>query len=83
MLDKPETLFVCVGRKKLPFKGAAHASRAYRETIERLGIGGSKTPPCTIVNESGAIVAHVSYNGKVWAGAAWQSGDTPIYNPYA
>lgn len=80
-----ESLFVKVGRTKLPFQGAAHASRAYREAIERSGLGASQTPTCTIVDQSGVIIGRISYNGKVWLGsdADWQSSDTPVYSPYA
>lgn len=76
-------LFVKVGRAKYPFQGAAHASQAYRDTIDRLDLGASQTPPCYIIDSSGTKVGHISYNGKVWAGAEWQSGDEPVYNPYA
>jgi hypothetical protein len=77
------SLFVKVGRAKYPFQGAAHASQAYRDTIEELDLGASQTPPCYIIDGKGTKVGHISYNGKVWAGAEWQSGDEPVYNPYA
>lgn len=82
-LTPSASLFVKVGRTTLPFQGAAHASQAYRDTIDSLGLGASQTPPCYIIDRSGVKVGHISYNGKVWAGAEWQSGDEPVYNPYA
>jgi hypothetical protein len=71
-----------VGRKLFPFPGAVEASRVYCATIERLGVGGSKAPRCLIIDGK-TIVGHVSYNGKVWAGAQYVPGAPPVYNPYA
>jgi hypothetical protein len=72
---------VRIGRRTFPFTTCEDVSRAYRATIDRLGLGGSKTPPCVILNASGQPTGRVSYNGRVWRGAEWQSGDTPIYDP--
>lgn len=71
-----------VGGRRLPFLGIRETSEVYRETIERLGLGGSQTPACEIL-DGDMVVAHVSYNGRVWAGSSWVSGAKPIYDPYA
>ncbi len=34
-----------------------------------------------LIVDGGKIVAHVSYNGRVWAGTTWKSGDVPLYDP--
>jgi hypothetical protein len=34
-----------------------------------------------LIADGGQIVAHVSYNGCVWAGREWQSGMVPLYDP--
>lgn len=47
-------------------KAFAEVSAAYRNTIDRLGIGASRTPPCRIYDASGRQTAYVSYNGRVW-----------------
>lgn len=61
----------------------AQVSKAYRTTIETLGLGASQTPPCLIVAPEGRVVAHLSYNGRVWGGAPerWQPDCLPIYDP--
>ena len=64
-----------------PFHSFADVSSAYRRTIEHLGLGASQTPPCTIFDETGMLVAHVSYNGRVWAGSSYQPGAVPLYEP--
>lgn len=73
---------VRVGNRRLPFAGLKETSQVYRETIDRLGLGASQTPRCEIL-DGDTVVAHVSYNGKVWAGARWEPGATPLFDPYA
>jgi len=73
---------VRVAGHRLPFYGIAETSRVYRETIDRLALGGSQTPRCEIL-DGDTVVAHVSYNGRVWAGARWQPGATPLFDPYS
>lgn len=77
----PDTLQI--GDRRWPFPGIVEASTIYRETIEALDLGSSQTPPCLLV-AGGKTVGHVSYNGKVWAGAPrdWQPGAKPIFNPF-
>lgn len=69
----------------LPWRGCAHASKAYRATIERLGVGASQTPSLTVHATDGEQVGWVSYNGRVWAGDAqsWreQLGARLVYCP--
>jgi hypothetical protein len=74
---------VRIGRHEFPFTTCEAVSRAYRGTIERLGIGGSETPPCEILNHRGEIVGNVSYNGRVWLGdlRSWEPGKSPIFDP--
>lgn len=71
---------ILVGGQRLPFLGIANTSKAYMETISRLDLGNSQTPQCLIIDGS-TVVAHVSYNGRVWEGAFWSPGQTPIYQP--
>jgi hypothetical protein len=71
---------VRIGRSIFPFTCLEDVSTAYRATIKRLGIGGSETPPCEILDERHEVVGHVSYNGRVWRGE-WQPGVRPIYSP--
>lgn len=55
---------------RLPWRGCAHASNAYRQTIKDLGVGSRDTPALTIHAACGKQVGWVSYNGRVWAGDA-------------
>jgi hypothetical protein len=56
------------------------ASRAVRKFIGNKGA--SQCPRgMGLIADGGKIVAHVSYNGRVWAGREWKSGDTPLYDP--
>jgi hypothetical protein len=76
--------FVIQGRA-FPFTSAEEVSAAYRATIERLGIGGSQTPACIILDSAGNETGYVSYNGRVWRGRMrdWQPGKEPVYCPTA
>lgn len=82
----PATTFAAVqiGKSKFPFTTAEEVSRAYTATIARLDLGGSKTPPCRLLDESGAVAGYVSYNGRVWRGQPdeWEAS-VCIFNPYA
>ena len=56
------------------------ASRLMQSEQQRLGYGGPddrQFPRQAMVFANGAIVAHVSQNGRVWAGADWTSS-TPL-----
>lgn len=57
-------------------------SRAYRETIEMLGLGASETPRC-LITKGGKVIAHVTYNGRVWPGkpSDWSATLRPLYDP--
>lgn len=76
-------LYAKVGKRVHIIETYEQASRAYRSTIERLGLGASQTPRCRICDHTGHVVAHVSYNGRVWAGdvGTWKPGDSPLYDP--
>lgn len=80
---EPIPAAVRVGKRQFPFTSYAHVSAAYRGTIDRLGIGGSETPPCLLIGANGSTVGYVSYNGRVWAGDPrnWISGKEPVYSP--
>ena len=34
------------------------------------------------MDQKGKVVGHIAYNGKVFPGEHWKSGDKPIFNPY-
>jgi hypothetical protein len=56
------------------------ASKAVRKFIGNKGA--SQCPRgMGLIADGGQIVAHVSYNGRVWAGREWVSGAVPLYDP--
>lgn len=65
ILTQPAT--VKVGRRSFPFTGLAEASKAYRATIEELGRGVSRTPPCRVIDGGGKVLAVIAYNGRAFA----------------
>lgn len=72
-----------IGRRAFPFTTAAEVSSAYRDTIDRLGLGASRAPSCDLLDGEGRKVGYVSYNGKVWSGD-WDAGTAVcVFNPYA
>ena len=69
----------------IPITTLNEASARYRAFIEANNLGGSQAGSCHIYS-GGQIVAHVSYNGRVWGRPSprdWQPGDKPIYDPTA
>jgi N12 class adenine-specific DNA methylase len=72
-----------IENNKFPFTSFEQASKAYRATIEHMGIGGSQTPNATIHDANGRTVANIAYNGKVFPGAPsdWKPGVKPLYDP--
>ena len=58
------------------------ASKKYSFARDEAQLGSSELPKAKLVDESGKVVAHVSYNGKVWAGETYKSGQEPLYNPF-
>lgn len=71
---------VRVGRKVFAFESYEATSAAYRATIERTHT--AHPPLCDILDNAGNIVAHVSYNGRVWRGSRldWKPGNVPLYD---
>lgn len=77
------TMAARIGKRIHPATSFEQVSTAYRETIERLGLGASQAPRCEIVDCHGTVIAHCAYNGRVFAGARYEPGATVLYDPYA
>lgn len=73
-------MYATVGKTRYPATSFGQVSRAYRSTIDRLGLGASQTPPCRIEDKTGRPLAYVSYNGKVWKGGKVGEGNL-LYDP--
>lgn len=76
----PSLIVSCAGRR-FPVASFEDASRLFCATRDRLGVGASQTPRTLILDGSGKVVAHVSYNGRVWPGEHWTAGDVPLFDP--
>lgn len=75
-----KTMFLEIGRKRFQIASFEEASRMFCLARDKAGEGASRTPSPMIVDEQGAVIGHVSYNGRVWAGAFYVSGKQPLYD---
>lgn len=73
-----------LGRFYRPFRVAnwRSASKIWSE-IRNREMWESGTHPHGLIYEDDAVVAYVSWNGRVWAGMPldWRLGQTPLYDP--
>lgn len=74
------TYHAVVGKRRHLVRSWKQVSEAFVGAIESLGLGASQTPQCRIVDVDGNVVAHVSYNGRVWKGDGKLSGIC-LYDP--
>lgn len=56
------------GAKPAPFASLESTSAAYVAMRDRKGWTMRNAPECAILDDQGQPVAHVSYNGRIWAG---------------
>jgi hypothetical protein len=84
ILPRAETaakvMFLRVGGKAYEVASFAQASQMFCIARDKHGEGSSNTPSSFIVDDAGSVVAHVSYNGRVWPGDAWTVGVVPLYD---
>ena len=65
--------------KPVPFVSFEATSEAYVDFCNCNGLTISSQPGCTIMNADGKAAAHVSYNGRVWAGGRKEwTPETPM-----
>lgn len=69
-----------VPRSMVPVESFAAASNAVLGYIARNNLGGGNWAG-GLIFRGGKPIAHVSYNGRVWRGKSWKSGQKPIYEP--
>ena len=80
MTTPTKTMVLQVGEHRYQVATFAQASRMFCIARDKNGEGASNTPSPKIVDEAGAVIAHVSYNGRVWAGATYVPDATPLYD---
>jgi hypothetical protein len=79
-LDCSKAMFLQIGFKRFQIATLEEASRIFSAARDEFGEGASRTPSPLIVDEHGAVIGHVSYNGRVWAGASYLPGTQPLYD---
>ena len=62
-------IFVRTGKRMFPVATLADASALFCATRDRRCHGASRTPSCDVLDSSGNLIGHVSYNGRIWAGS--------------
>jgi len=60
--------------------GYAEASRIYEERRDESGEGASTFDDGAVRNDQGAILARISYNGRVWAPGPYDPDAVPIWD---
>lgn len=73
-------MFLQVGGRRYPVASFAQASQMFCIARDKNGEGASNTPSPLIVDDAGSVIAHVSYNGRVWPGADYATDATPLYD---
>jgi hypothetical protein len=73
-------MFLRVGGKAYQVVSFAQASKMFCIARDRNGEGASNTPSPLIVDDTGSVIAHVSYNGRVWPGVAWTVCAKPLFD---
>jgi hypothetical protein len=73
-------MFLQIGRKRFQIATFEEASRMFCAARDEAGEGASRTPTPLIVDERGVVIGHVSYNGRVWAGANYFPDSRPLYD---
>lgn len=75
------TMTVVVMGKKIPVHNWSEASNAVEVIRDRTGLGYSQMGASFPIFKGGKQIAHVSYNGRVWAGTEYSPTAKPIYDP--
>lgn len=60
------TMYLQIGRKRYHVASFKEASDKFCAARDASGNGASRTPSPLLVDDAGAVIGHVSYNGRVW-----------------
>ncbi len=71
--DPNRPLYGCERSKTVKVNSFKAASEACMSFIERNNLGGGNWAGGEIMDDTGKIIAHVSYNGRVWDGEYWNT----------
>lgn len=73
--DPDQPLYGCEPNKIIPVKSFKDARELCMKFIEENDLGSGNWDGGEILNDKDEVIAHVSYNGRVWEGkpTAWNS----------
>lgn len=74
--DQP--LYGCEADKIVPVKSFKEASELCQQFIEDNDLGAGNWSGGEIFNDKNEVIAHVSYNGRVWEGQRWNPDSKEI-----
>lgn len=78
---QPRELFLQIGQRRYQVASFEQASDMFCTARDASGLGASEIEErALIVSNTGVILAHVSYNGRVWAGPEYVADATPLYD---
>ena len=73
-------VFLQIGRTRFQVNTLEEASRMFCVARDKAGEGASRTPSPLVVDEKGAIIGHLSYNGRVWSGPTYAADAELLYD---
>ncbi len=76
-----EQIFIRLGARRFAVPSLAIASAKWVEVIDRMGVGASQTPVPVIETQAGSIIAHVTFNGRVFAGKPGSERYAVLFDP--
>jgi hypothetical protein len=57
-----------IGQRRYVVESLTEASAKFCAARDTAGTGASETPTPMLYNAAGVLIAHISFNGRVWAG---------------
>lgn len=74
-------LYAELNGRRFPVASYAEASEKFEAMRDTVDEGASATPTVKITDDSGKVVAHIAYNGRVFPGERWEPGVKALYEP--
>lgn len=73
-----QSLYGSEPNKTVTVKSFKEASKVCQKFIEDNDLGGGNWDGGLILDDNNKVIAHVSYNGRVWEGESWTSNTKEI-----
>jgi hypothetical protein len=75
-----KAMFLHVAGNAYQVASLEQASHMFCIARDKNGEGASNTPSPLITDAAGGVIAHISYNGRVWPSTAWTVDAMPLYD---